>query len=103
MKRASVSSPAPPAEADGLDQLTIATPCDVSWDTLAGDGAVRHCGKCRQNVYDLSGFSRIEALQLLEMKEGRLCLRLHRRPDGTIVTADCWARVRAARRRGAIA
>ena len=27
-------------------------------------------------------------------------MRILRRPDGTVVTADCWARLRAARRRG---
>jgi hypothetical protein len=35
-------------------------------------------------------------------REGRLCVRILRRPDGTVVTADCWTRLRAARRRGII-
>src|SRR5262249_21676769 len=29
------------------------------------------------------------AVALLREKEGRLCVRLHRRPDGTVMTADC--------------
>jgi len=35
---------------DNLDRAEIATPCDVSGDSLVGDHRVRHCGHCRQNV-----------------------------------------------------
>jgi hypothetical protein len=90
-----------PIASDPLDGLTIATPCQVPWESLAGDDRVRHCGRCRQNVYNLESFSRAEALRLLRAREGRrVCVRLFRRDDGTVVTADCWARLRAARRRG---
>ncbi len=44
--------------------------------------------------------SRVEARRLIAAREGRVCVRILRRPDGTVVTADCWARLRAARRRG---
>ena len=90
-------------EPDTLDDLTIATPCEVPWESLAGDDRVRHCGRCRQNVYNVESFERAEALQLIQAREGRLCLRLYRRADGTLVTADCWSRLRAARRRGLVA
>jgi hypothetical protein len=43
---------------------------------------------------------RAEARRLLAEREGRLCVRILRRSDGTVVTADCWTRLRAARRRG---
>src|SRR3954469_12302446 len=91
-------APAPaPARPDEIDALEIATPCEVPWDSLAGGVRVRHCGKCKQNVYNIEAMSRGEALRLVAAREGRVCLRIFRRPDGTVVTADCWSRLRAAR------
>lgn len=85
---------------DELDRLEIATPCEVSWDAMPGDARIRHCGQCKQNVYNVEALTRGEALRLIAAREGRVCLRIYRRPDGTVVTADCWARLREARRRG---
>ena len=83
-----------------LDQVQIASPCTVPWATMAGDDRVRFCGRCRQNVYNVEALDPFEAHRLVVLREGRVCLRLRRRPDGTVVTADCWSRLRAARRRG---
>ena len=91
------------APRDAIDQIEISSPCTVSWDEMraaGGDGRVRFCGQCRQNVYNVEAMSRVEARRLIGAREGRVCVRILRRPDGTIVTADCWARLRAARRRG---
>jgi hypothetical protein len=91
------------ASRDAVDQIEISSPCTVSWDEMraaGGDGRVRFCGQCRQNVYNVEAMSRGEARQLIAVREGRVCVRILRRPDGTVVTADCWARLRAARRRG---
>ena len=89
-------SPSPP---DAVDRVEIQTPCDVAWDSMYGDDQVRHCGRCRQNVYNVAALPRADALRLIASRE-RVCLRIYRRPDGTVVTADCWSRLRAARRRG---
>ena len=43
--------------------------------------------------------TRAQALELIASREP-VCLRIYRRPDGTVVTNDCWSRLRAARRRG---
>ncbi len=91
------------APRDTIDQIEISSPCTVSWDEMraaGGDGRVRFCGQCRQNVYNVEAMSRSEARRLIAAREGRVCVRILRRPDGTVVTADCWARLRAARRRG---
>ncbi len=91
------------ASRDKIDQIEISSPCTVSWDQMraaGGDGRVRFCGQCRQNVYNVEAMSRVEARRLITAREGRVCVRILRRPDGTVVTADCWARLRAARRRG---
>jgi hypothetical protein len=91
------------AARDEVDEIEIRSPCTVAWDEMrpaGGEGRVRFCGQCRQNVYNIEMMGRSEARRRIAMREGRVCVRILRRPDGTVVTADCWARLRAARRRG---
>ena len=82
---------------DALDLVEIPIPCEVPWSAMPGDEQVRHCGQCQQNVYNVSSFTRAEAMRLLQ---GRACLRIYRRPDNTVITSDCRERLRAARKRG---
>ncbi len=84
---------------DLVDRIEIETPCQVSWDSMYGDDRIRHCGRCRKNVYNVASLTRPQALALIASREP-VCLRIYRRPDGTVVSADCWARLRAARQRG---
>jgi hypothetical protein len=79
-----------------LQQVQIASPCDASWEEMAGDDRTRFCAQCSLNVYNLSEMSQAEAL-IIE-KEGRLCARIYRRRDGTIVTRDCPVGVALLRR-----
>jgi len=88
---------------DAVDRIEFKTPCSVPWSTMRGDRWVRHCDKCRQNVYNIEALSRDEARRLIANREGRLCVRIFRRPDGTVATDDCWSRLRAARKRGVTA
>jgi hypothetical protein len=74
-----------------LDTIRIANPCSVPWDAMAGDERVRYCDRCRLNVYNLATMTRQEADDFLRRREGRTCLRLFRRPDGTVLTRDCSA------------
>src|ERR1019366_8474260 len=69
--------------------ITIAAPCPASWNKMKGDEQVRHCDQCEQNVYNLSEMSAAEAVDLIQKKEGHLCVRLYRRTDGTVITSDC--------------
>lgn len=82
-----------------LDNVRIASPCPVSWDDMQGDDRVRFCGQCSMNVYNLSAMTRAEAEHLVTTREGRLCGAFYRRPDGTILTADCPVGLRAVRAR----
>ena len=84
---------------DPVDRIEIQTPCTVPWDSMYGDERIRHCGSCDKNVYNVAEFTRAQALELIARHEP-VCLRIYRRPDGTVVTNDCWSRLRAARRRG---
>jgi hypothetical protein len=83
---------------DLLAKVKVASPCRQSWAGMTGDDQVRHCGACRMNVYNLSAMRRDEALKLVREREGRVCVRLYRRADGTMLTADCPVGLRAVRR-----
>jgi hypothetical protein len=85
---------------DRLDHIEIPLPCEVPWDSMTGDARVRHCGQCRQNVYNVASMTRPEALRLMESSGDRVCVRIFRRADGTILTADCRQRLHEARQRG---
>ena len=82
-----------------IDRLRIATPCPISWEQMTGDNRVRHCDHCHLNVYNISELSLIEAEALIASTAGRLCARLFRRADGTILTKDCPVGLRALRMR----
>ena len=84
---------------DALDLVEIPIPCDVPWDSMPGDEQVRHCGQCRQNVYNVASLTRAEAVRLVG---ARACLRIYRRPDNTVLTSDCRERLRAARKKGVL-
>jgi hypothetical protein len=83
-----------------LDRISVASPCQADWQQMKGDERVRHCTLCQQKVYNLSGMSRREAATLITQREGRLCVRLYLRPDGTLVTSDCRELLQHALKRG---
>jgi hypothetical protein len=72
-----------------VDNLKIASPCSASWEDMAGDERARFCGDCERNVYNVAELSRAETESLIQRTEGRVCLRLYQRRDGTVITADC--------------
>src|SRR5204863_4095976 len=88
-----------PNAQDPIESLRIATPCQASWQRMAGDERVRHCTLCSLNVYNFAEMTRDEVRELLVRTEGRVCARLYRRADGTVLTRDCPAGLRALRRR----
>ena len=85
-----------------LENIRIAMPCSADWDDMSGDDRVRFCGKCEKNVYNLSAMTRDEGEALVREKEGRMCVRLYQRADGTVITNDCPVGVRRARLRARI-
>lgn len=108
MRHLRVLPPAPANDTNAacdspLDAIEVQTPCEIPWDSMQGDNRVRFCDHCRQNVYNIEALARAEAVRLIGDREGRVCVRFHRRRDGTVVTAGCWERLRAARRNGLLA
>ena len=88
---------------DVLDRIEIAAPCPARWEDMRGDDRSRWCAQCRLNVYNIAAMTREEASALILAKEGRLCARIYRRADGTILTRDCPVGLHALRRRAALA
>jgi hypothetical protein len=83
-----------------LDRVSIASPCSADWQSMTGDDKRRFCAQCRLHVHDLSAMTTAEAEQLLRRAgEGRVCVRLFRRADGTVLTKDCPVGFRARVRR----
>jgi hypothetical protein len=82
-----------------LDRIRVAAPCPASWEHMEGTEEVRFCGQCRLRVYNISSMTRPEALRLIQGAEGRLCVKLYRRRDGTVITSNCPKGLRALGRR----
>jgi hypothetical protein len=78
-----------------LDDVRVASPCHADWKGMIGDDRSRHCLECDRRVYDLSALTAEQALALIREKESDLCIRLYRRTDGRILTADCPVGLRA--------
>ena len=73
-----------------LATLRIASPCPMRWSDLEGDHKTRYCGQCRLHVHKLSELRTDEAVALVESsRQGRVCVQLFYRLDGTVMTKDC--------------
>jgi len=84
----------------------MVVPCTVAWESMTGSEQLRHCAHCQQQVYNISAMGRGAAEEFLQTNRGnggdgqdgrRLCVRFYRRPDGTVITRDCFALRRALR------
>lgn len=82
-----------------INKLRVASPCSVGWENMSGDERTRHCQKCSLSVYNISMLTTSEVEKLILGREGRLCIRMYRRADGTILTKDCPVGLRALRKR----
>jgi hypothetical protein len=72
-----------------VHDVRVASPCKADWDKMTGDERVRFCHACKLNVYNISEMTTDEAEKLIIEKEGRLCIRMYRRKDGTLLNMDC--------------
>ncbi len=72
-----------------LDDIRIASPCNVSWEAMTGDAQKRFCGGCQKNVFNLSEMTRAQAEEFLATQTTTPCVRLYMRADGTVLTTDC--------------
>jgi len=82
-----------------INKLRVASPCSVGWETMSGDERVRLCHSCELNIYNISEMTKNEVEHLIANREGRLCIRLYKRTDGTVLTKDCPVGLRASYKR----
>jgi hypothetical protein len=82
-----------------INKLRVAAPCSAPWDAMTGDEKSRHCEMCSLNVYNFSEMTETEVKNLIEKTEGRICARLYKRADGTVLTKNCPVGIRAFYRR----
>ena len=84
-------------------QVRIASPCSEKWESMAGDERVRHCARCRMKVFNVKELTEVEVRALFLKADGRVCGRVYRRPDGTVLTKDCPTGLAAVRRKALVA
>lgn len=82
-----------------VNKLRVATPCSVGWEAMTGDERIRHCQSCQLNVYNVSAMTESEVSNLISKNQSRVCVRLYRRADDSVLTKDCPVGRRAYRKR----
>ncbi|QQS10289.1 MAG: hypothetical protein IPK69_06620 [Phycisphaerales bacterium] len=88
-----------------LDQLSVAAPCPARWDDMEGTETKRFCAECGLHVHNVSAMTADEAAAFLAAAvEGkshgeRVCVRLFKRADGTVITRNCPIGLAAIRHR----
>lgn len=82
-----------------INKIHVASPCSVGWETMTGDERIRRCHSCELNIYNISEMTKTEVESLIANREGRLCIRLYKRADGTVLTKDCPVGIRAYQKR----
>jgi hypothetical protein len=76
-------------------EIRIASPCSADWNKMVGDDRIRHCTACNLDVYNFAALTGLEVERLIANRQGRLCARLYRRADGTVLTQNCPVGFRA--------
>ena len=79
----------PPSKHFDPNILHVASPCPADWEQMEGDDRSRHCKLCKLNVYNIKNLTGEQIESLIATHEGRVCVRMYKRRDGTIITADC--------------
>lgn len=70
---------------------------------MTGGERVRFCARCRLNVFNIKELTEVEVRALFLKADGRVCGRVYRRPDGTVLTKDCPTGLAAVRRKAMVA
>lgn len=71
-----------------LYQLKVVSPCSTDWDRMSGDEKKRFCTECDKFVYDFSQMTRRQVEAIVSIYQGRMCARITRLPDGSLLTLE---------------
>jgi hypothetical protein len=69
-------------------EVTVAGPCGESWDAMSGSLRERFCPSCSRSVHDLAAMTPSQIDRLVAKSGGRLCGRITRRQDGSLVMLE---------------
>src|ERR1051326_6657281 len=61
-----------------IQQLRIASPCSVEWDSMIGNDRVRFCEHCRLSVHHVDSLNKKQLRRLIARSHGRLCVNYTR-------------------------
>ena len=67
---------------DLIQQLHIASPCSVHWESMIGNDRVRFCEHCRLSVHHVDSLTRKQLRRLIARSHGRVCVN-YTRPHQT--------------------
>ncbi len=67
---------------------TIGKPCEESWAGMEGGARQRHCQLCNKQVRNFAAMTPREIERAVVETGGRLCARITRRADGTLVMQE---------------
>ena len=76
-----------PTHAEGLG-LTVSSPCEADWDSMAGNEEVRFCTHCDKSVHNVSAMTRKDALRFVRANAGGVCVRFYSAPSGRTLHAN---------------
>lgn len=71
-----------------LGSITIESPCSESWQEMTGDEQKRFCEKCSLHVHNLREMKQQDVHDLISRSHEGICIRMHQRPDGSIMTKE---------------
>ena len=72
---------------------SIAKPCEESWAAMNGGSRQRHCQLCDKQVHNFAAMTPREIEKLVLRSDGKLCARITRREDGSLVALEAPPRV----------
>jgi hypothetical protein len=67
--------------------IAIAKPCSESWETMAGNASVRHCGSCDRDVRNVAAMTPAQIDAMLAQPGPLPCMRLVQFDDGSLLVA----------------
>jgi hypothetical protein len=79
---------------ESVSRIEMASPCDARWEDMTpipDDPRARRCERCDLDVLDLKALTLEDAEAVVHARErgARLCVRLFRRKDGSVLLRDC--------------
>lgn len=84
-----------------MKRAQIAEPCQAKWEEMQGNDKMRFCGDCRLHVLNAAAMTDEEVVAAITRAQRgeRVCMRLYKRADGTLLTENCPVGLRRLRDR----